>query len=508
METKIVPKSKITRKDTITEGRVLKIDTSLYDRFKSPSLIAVYKNFEHETIWQSFKKRKIILYELDQASKEGLNPEDYRIKKLNRYEKKFSSLSDKEMVDYDLLLTYYLQKYLYHVSQGKLNPKTMYTDWDLKEKHTDVTKIVLNAYKSIDFHASIDSCKPSHLVYRRLKKALDIINSFPEDTISEIKADIKIVPNDTNAVLLKIKQRLRYWKDLKSTDSLTNIYDTKTQTAVKTFQSRHGLAADGVIGKGTIAALNFSKVRRKQQIIANLERWRWFQSDLGKQYLIINIPDYTLRVVTENDTVRTHKIIVGSTKRKTPVLVSKLSYAVFNPTWTVPPTILKEDVIPATMKNRNYLADKNITVYNADGTIVSANHWKVSKAKSYRYVQSPGTYNSLGMVKLIFPNRFSIYLHDTNHRDYFDKTYRSLSSGCVRVENPLELTAYLLNDTIQYSKEKITEILKNGKTQNVKINTDTFLYLWYWTAWSEGEKLIFRDDIYGLDEELYKKLRK
>jgi murein L,D-transpeptidase YcbB/YkuD len=111
------------------------------------------------------------------------------------------------------------------------------------------------------------------------------------------------------------------------------------------------------------------------------------------------------------------------------------------------------------------------------------------------------------MVKIIFPNRFSVYLHDTNHRDYFDKTFRSLSSGCVRVENPLDLTAYLINDTIQYSKEKIAEILKSEKTQNVKINTPTYLYLWYWTAWSENEKLIFRDDIYQLDAELYQKLR-
>ncbi|MGL2966618.1 L,D-transpeptidase family protein [Flavobacterium sp. XGLA_31] len=504
---KITPPKRISRGDTITEGRILKIDTLLYSKYNSPTLTAFYQKFENETVWQSAKKRALILAELSQAENEGLNPSDYHIKKLNAFEKKFSSLSDKEMVNYDLLLTYNLQKYIRHISQGKLNPMALYKNWELNPKKNDVVKILLNSYKSTDFWASLDSCKPQHLVYKRLKSALVLLNTFPKDTLKKITFEAKIIPNDTNNALLKIKQKLVYWNDLKKPDSLTNIYDSRTVTAIKKFQTRHGLAADGVIGKGTIAALNFTKEQRRQQIVANLERWKWYQQDLGKQYLIINIPDYSLHVVHDNDTIRTHKIIVGSAKRKTPVLSSKLSYAVFNPTWTVPPTIIKEDVIPATLKNRNYLAEKNITVYDANGNVVEASHWKASRARGYRYVQSPGTYNSLGMVKLIFPNRFSVYLHDTNHRDYFDKTNRSLSSGCVRVDNPLELTAYLLNDTIQYSKTKIADILKDGKTQNVRIPSETYLYLWYWTAWSEEGKLIFRDDIYDLDEELYKKLR-
>jgi murein L,D-transpeptidase YcbB/YkuD len=241
--------------------------------------------------------------------------------------------------------------------------------------------------------------------------------------------------------------------------------------------------------------------------MANLERWKWFATEMGNEYLIINISDYKLRVVENNDTVRTHKIIVGTNKRKTPILSSRLSYAVFNPTWTVPPTILKEDIIPATIKNRGYLASKNITVYDNAGNVVSASDWKTSKARSYRYVQSPGSFNSLGMVKIIFPNKYSVYLHDTNHRDYFEKWNRSLSSGCVRVENPLELTSYLLKDTLNYNLEKITEILKTGETKNASIKTPVYVHQWYWTAWSEDNILIFRDDIYNLDDDLFKKMK-
>jgi len=229
---------------------------------------------------------------------------------------------------------------------------------------------------------------------------------------------------------------------------------------------------------------------------------------MGNEYLIINIPDYRLSLVKNQDTLRTHKVIVGRAKRKTPVLSSKLAQAVFNPTWTVPPTILREDVIPAILKDRNYLAQTNIKLYDRNGNFVPASNWRLSNAKSYRYVQSPGTFNSLGMVKLTFPNRFSIYLHDTNHRDFFTKSERSLSSGCVRVDNPLELTEYLLDDAKNWDLEKITETLQSEKTKYINIKKEVNIHILYWTAWSEKNTLIFRDDIYNLDADLYDKLGK
>jgi L,D-transpeptidase YcbB len=268
------------------------------------------------------------------------------------------------------------------------------------------------------------------------------------------------------------------------------------------------LVADGVIGKITVTSLNFSKKQRREQIIANLERWKWFPRAMGKEYLIINIPDYRLSLVKNQDTLRTHKVIVGRQKRKTPVLSSKLAQAIFNPTWTVPPTILREDVIPAILKDHNYLAQTNIKLYDLNGNFVPASQWRLWNANNYRYVQSPGTFNSLGMVKLTFPNRFSIYLHDTNHREFFTKAERSLSSGCVRVDNPMELTEYLLDDAKNWNLEKITETLQSEKTKYINIKKEVFIHILYWTAWSEKNTLIFRDDIYNLDADLYDKLGK
>lgn len=489
-------------------GKAVAIDSMSIQVYNSKLLEEFYKYSGYQSVWQSKKDRKAILNQLINADAEGLDPSDYNLTKLKQFEKKYDSLNDVNLAIYDVLLTHSFQNYISHLTNGRLNPKKIYDNWDLKENKMDINSTLASLLKNDSLALKIEKLKPNHVVYDKLKKALKIINSYPNISFSRIDISKKIVQNDTNSSLIEIKKRLIYWKDMKPMDSLSAVYDEATVRAIKKFQTRHGLAADGVIGKGTVESLNFSKKQRKEQIIANLERWKWFPKEMGKEYVIINIPDYSLCLVNDNDTVRTHRVIIGRAKRKTPVLTSNLTHVVFNPTWTVPPTILREDVIPSILKNPNYLAQTNIKLFDANGNVVPSNRWKLSEAKRYRYVQSPGTFNSLGMVKLLFPNRFSVYLHDTNHRDYFEKSMRSLSSGCIRVDNPFELTAYVLADTINWNLSKITETLQSEKTKYVKIKKEVFIHILYWTAWSESNTLIFRDDIYNLDADLYDLLRK
>lgn len=474
---------------------------------KNKPLYTFYKSNGFCSVWNTPEKRKIVAETIANAAKEGLNPEDYQLLKILANEKKVDSLSEKEITDYDLLLTASLEKYISDLSFGKLNPKKLYDDWDLKIAKTDSHKNLSDALQKDSLTAIIEKAKPNHPIYKRLENALVLINKFPEDTLKAIEITGNLKPNDSNDALLLIKKRLAYWNDLQLPENINNTYNEETVKAVKKFQLRHGLQADGVIGKGTLAQLNVSKDLRKKQIIANMERWRWFPKEMGEHYIIVNIPEYKLRTVFKSDTTRTHNVIVGTNARKTPILSSKLSYAVFNPTWTVPPTILKEDIIPSMMKNRNYLKGKNITIYNQKGQEVDPWSWIPAKANNYRYVQSPGTYNSLGMVKIIFPNNFSVYLHDTNHKEYFEKTDRSLSSGCVRVQDPLKLAEYLLDDKKNWNVEKITEILKTEKTKNATFKSDIFIHQLYWTAWSDKDLLYFTPDIYDLDQALYVKLR-
>jgi murein L,D-transpeptidase YcbB/YkuD len=489
-----------------TDERKIQLDTSVIGSFKSEDLKKFYIASNNETVWGNLEKRTFIIDELKKSESLGLEPNDYSIKRIENFESKISKLNDTDLALYDVLLTYNFQKYLTHLHKGKLNPKKLYNDWDLNDKPFNVNTILIKAFNDNELTLAIENSQPKTYTYKRLLKALKLLNEFPDDDIKTIAVEDKVTLHDTNNAMITIKKRLLYWKDLTGRDSLTSTYDNKTFEAIKKFQTRHGLAADGVIGRGTVNALNFSKIRRKHQIISNIERWRWFADTLAENYFIINIPDYSLHVVENKDTTIVRKIVVGTNSRKTPILTSTLKTVVFNPTWTVPPTILKEDIVPAMKRNRNYLKNKNITIYSKDNSVVEPSNWNENSPGSYRYVQSPGSSNSLGLMKILFPNNHSVYLHDTNHRNLFGRNNRSLSSGCVRVENPLELAQHIL-DSNNWSKEKIDSIIVTKKTTNVRIAKKYAMYQWYWTAWSEDNSLQFRDDIYNLDTDLYAKLR-
>ena len=491
----------------LTDERKVEIDTAAIGTFKSETLKQFYIASENQTVWGNLAKRKYVLDQLENSDKFGLDPEDYKASQLKKFESKIGTLNDKDLATYDILLTYNFEKYLSHLYKGKLDPKKLYNNWDLDEKVFDVNNILIKAFNKNKLDSIVDNVQPKTATYKQLLKALEIINTFPDDDINTIESVDKIVLNDTNSALINIKKRLLYWNDLSGKDSLTKIYNQKTFEAVKRFQERHGLASDGVIGIGTIKALNYSKENRKKQIIANLERWRWYPSELAENYFIINIPDYSLNVVENQDTTLVRNVVVGTSKRRTPVITSFLKTVVFNPTWTVPPTILKEDVVPAMKRNRNYLAKKNITIYDTSGNVVDPISWNENKPNNYRYVQSPGYSNSLGLMKILFPNHHSVYLHDTNHRNIFGRNNRSMSSGCVRVENPLELAQHILDVDGNWPQNRIDTIIASKKTMSFKITKKYSLYQWYWTAWSKKNQLLFRADIYNLDSDLYAKLR-
>ncbi|MDP3353659.1 MAG: L,D-transpeptidase family protein [Flavobacteriaceae bacterium] len=498
-----IPKIEITPK-----GKILLIDSLQLSTIKDSIILDFYKTNNNRTYWLNQNSREKVIKLLNNVNQEGLFLQDFDIKKINNTEKNVHQLTDEELINYDILLTQNLNQFIKKVAIGSINPKKLYKDWDLKENNINLKELLLNFQRKDSLEFALNAVRPHHIVYKRIQEALHIIQSMPKEDFKKIEIDHKIALNDTNAQIITIKGKLIYWKDLKPQDTLTNLYDDTTLLAVQKFQMRHGLAPDGVIGIGTIAALNFSKAKREAQIIANLERWRWYPRNFEQEYLIINIPDYILHVIKNNDTTRTHKIIVGRADRKTPILSSKLSHLIFNPTWTVPPTILRKDVIPATKRDINYLFHKNIKIYDSQGNVVSYENWQFNKARSYTYVQTSGKHNSLGLMKFIFPNRFLIYLHDTNSRGYFEKEIRALSSGCIRVQNPFELAAYLLDDPEQWSLEKIDEAINYGKTKDLKFSKEIYIHIFYWTAWIENGVLCFRDDLYNLDIELYQKLKK
>lgn len=483
----------------------LAVDSTSLEGESANLLFNLYKKNNFQTIWNSTTQRQSILNTIASSTSEGLDPQDYNLKNLSEKEGKIASASNQDRIEYDIELSAAAQKLLSHLSNGKLNPKKIYSDWEIKRNKYDINSHLFNAIKNDSILETIASAAPQHQVYKSLQNALKIIETFPDDKFSKIGSDHKIQLNDSLKDMLTIKKKLIYWKDLQSSAKLTTVYDTLTFKAVKRFQTRHGLSADGVIGKGTIAALNETKTDRRNQIVANMERWKWFSRSLGNYYIIINIADYKMRLVKDNDTIETKRIAVGTIKRKTPILTSKISDIVINPTWTVPPTILKEDLVPSARNNRDYFRRTNISIFDWSNNPISPQDWNPDNYTKYRYVQGPGDNNSLGNVKFNFPNSHMVYLHDTNHKNIFTRNNRSLSSGCVRVEDPLPLAEMLLNNS-RWSLDSIKSTISKLETTSVKMKDAVYIYQYYWTAWSENGQLIFRDDIYNLDKDLSKKL--
>lgn len=473
------------------------------------SIKIYYSKLNNYEIWYSIKNRTELIDEIKNCYKDGLNPEDYNIETIVSLEEKRKKLGDEEIIKYDILLTETFEKIALHLHRGKLNPKKLYKDWDLNPKPISLSVFLEKAIKSKTVAETFNELKPKHFVYNKIKESLVVIDKYPDYKFEKIDVKNKIQLHDTLNAIIGIKKKLAYWKDYTRKDSVTTaIYDTITFLAVKKFQSRHGLKPDGVIGKGTIQALNVTKEQRKQQIIANLERWKWFPEDLGKQYLLVNLPNYNIVYVNKKDTVAEHNIVVGTPKRNTPILTSQLSNLVFNPTWTVPPTIIKEDLTPSAKKNLDYFTKTRMTIYDSTGNVVTPEEWDPENSKTYRYVQVSGYNNSLGLVKFNFPNRHTVYLHDTNHRDYFSREYRALSSGCVRVENPLILAEKILfNEDEGWTTKEIDSIINKKNIKTVPIKNTINVYLLYWTNWLDKEGLQFREDIYNLDKNLYTALR-
>lgn len=468
----------------------------------------LYASFENKIIWNDEKNRTTLIAFIRKCNEDGLFPEDYHLNEIERYEKNRSKLNYNDFQNFDLLLSNGFKNLADHLHKGKLNPRDLYDDWDLPFKSPVKVNRLIEAIQNNKINDLLINVSVKSKPYLDLKESLKILLKKPDYNFPKTIVNTKITANDSSKTIQIIKQKLVYWEDLNSNDG-TNIYDKETIIAVKKFQQRNGLSADGVIGSGTVKALNHSKNKRIEQLKVNLERWKWFPEDFGENYILINIPEYKLSFVFENDTLETKRVVVGKPSRRTPVLTSKISNLVFNPTWTIPPTILKEDLVPSASKNIDYFTRNRITILNNKKDTIKPKDWKPENYKRYIYVQKPGYNNSLGLVKFNFPNKYMVYLHDTNHREYFSRAYRALSSGCVRIEEPLLFAKTILmkDNEAMWKESEIDTLIKKATTKFIPVKINIKVFQLYYTAWVERNQLIFYPDIYKLDDELYENLR-
>jgi len=291
-----------------------------------------------------------------------------------------------------------------------------------------------------------------------------------------------------------------------------NIFDEDLKNAVISFQKKHGLFADGIVGAQTQTFLNFSAKKKIAIIRLNLERMRWLPRDLGEKYLVINIPEYTLRLYENNDIKLNMAVIVGDTKFPTPIFSDKMSYVVLNPNWNIPDSIARNELIPKLLKNPNYLVDNGIDIYagwngavekvDSKEVLDSAILQDVDNLQSFRFSQTSSKDNPLGKMKFMFPNKHSVYIHDTPGKSLFMYARRAFSHGCIRLSKPEELLSTIASEDKNLDINKAKEILSNSTIIEKSIGLDKKIpiHIIYLTSWvDENGVLQFRDDIYNFD---------
>ncbi|WP_159453634.1 L,D-transpeptidase family protein [Ohtaekwangia koreensis] len=460
----------------------------------------------------------------------GLVPEDYTITGI---EEKLNDLYTKQPLDtaaitaLDIQISERFFLLTTHMMDGKIRyPGNGAAIWIRDTKQNDRTSDVFALAETIEpeqLTASITKLQPAYEQYQKLQKALEHYRTLEksEPVALTLNTSVgKIKPEDKNLIIPLIRRKLAL-TDLKvyampvdsvsgKMDSLR--YDAELVSAIKWFQFRHGLEPDGIIGEKTLKFLNQTFKEKANIIALNMERLRWLPKDkYNDNYIMVNIPEYKLRMIENQKEVFNMRVIVGAPGKPTPVFNDAVNHIIFSPTWTVPTSIIKEEIIPRLRKDSSYYTQKNYAFFKNEETIDPAvESWKDEEINPYKYriVQQPGPDNSLGLVKFGMPNKMNIYLHDTPNHSLFNKTYRALSHGCVRLDEPALFAEYLLRDQKGWNKATVQNAMKAGTPTTIHLRKRYPVHIEYHTAWVDENGLInFREDIYGHDrrqlEQLY-----
>lgn len=446
-----------------------------------------------------------------EPQKHGLRPADYHLRSVSRLEDEDRAGA---LVDLELALSDAFVMLASHFLAGRLNPESLDPEWFASRRHRDLLPVIETAAAMSAPGDALAELLPNGVGYARLVQRL----AFLRDVLARggwpsVDAGPTLRQGDAGPRVLQVSERLR--KSGYYEGAITEEFGAEIAAAVMRFQAVHGLTEDAVIGQATLRALNVSPQTRMDQIIVNLERWRWLPEDLGERYIVVNIAGFNLDVVEHGENQLSMRVVVGQPYRRTPVFSGTMTYLVLNPWWEVPRSIAVKDKLPLIRSDPGYLERQGYSVlagWGADEQVIDpeAIDWSAVTAGSFafRLRQKPGAQNALGRVKFMFPNPHSVYLHDTPSRELFAKETRSFSSGCIRLEHPLELAELLLSSTESWRRVEIDRALSTGRETVVKLPRPVPVHLLYWTAWADEDTIHFRDDVYGRDERVLRELRK
>ncbi len=450
------------------------------------------------------------------AWKRGLEPEDYDA---SRWDARLQALKgpNADPVRFDVALTVCAMRLVSDLHIGRINPQHFQFGLSVQEKEYDLPRFLRERLMAAaDVSAVLDGVEPPFGGYRRTEAALVRYTEMARGAAVEaLPVPAKAIrPGETYAGAAALGRRLALLGDLAADASPAanpDVYGGALVEGVKRFQRRHGLDEDGRLGPGTVKQLNVPLSDRVRQLQLALERWRWLPSAFSSPPIVVNIPDFRLRAADAKGNVAMDmRVIVGkAAPTQTPVFSRDMTYVVFRPYWNVPPSILRGEIVPAIQRDRNYIAKKRYEVTTPDGKVVtdgpiSDDVLAQLKAGRLAVRQKPGPANALGLVKLIFPNEYNVYLHSTPSASLFAKSRRDFSHGCIRVEKPAELAAWVLRDDPDWTLERVREAMQTGPDDvTVKLDRPVPVFIVYATALAyENGEVHFYDDIYGHDAEL------
>jgi murein L,D-transpeptidase YcbB/YkuD len=466
----------------------------------------IYENREFAPAWNTPRQIDSLLELLDESFREGLDPNDYHAaavrSELEALTGGLEQLAPNERAELDLLLTDSVIRLGYHLRFGKVDPTALDGNWNSSSEllRGDPAETIQDAIDSSSLREFAARAIPRVFLYERFKSALAEYRAIEANGgWPLVPAGPTMAPGATDERVRALAARLAVTGDLPASSVIEgNVYGDVLATAVRRFQSRHGLAADAVVGPATLAALNVPVAARIEQLRANLERARWVFYDPESEFLVVNIAGFQLYIVRRGEVAWRTRVQVGRPYRQTPIFRAEMTYLVVNPTWTVPPTIYRNDILPAVRRDPNYLASRNIDAFDARGAAVdpAAVDWS-GRHPPYRLVQRPGPDNALGRIKFMFPNEHAVYLHDTPSRDLFERDSRAFSSGCIRVEDPFGLAEQLLGHR---ARERLDNAVASGRTQTVFLDKPMTVMLLYWTAEVDADgQVSFFPDVYTRD---------
>ena len=469
-----------------------------------------YARRRFHAAWGDAKNADPLLDAIAGSKADGLDPADYQLALLKdltgQVRKPVATAALR--AQYDVLMTESLLRLGRHLAFGKVDAASFDAKWNYGRSvgDRDVAGELEQALNAGDLGKRIESLKPTHRLYLSLKKELARYRAAAASTVQPVPAGPGLKRGATDARVPALRARLVASGDLEPAAAVSapESYDTAIEAAVRRFQARMGLEADGVVGAGTIEELNVPVADRIRQLRINLDRGRVLLQSLPEEFVVVNVAGYSLYLVRGQETVWTTRVQVGKPYRQTPIFRSEISYLVFNPTWTVPPGIIKNDILPSARKDTSVFARKKLKVLDSSGKEVDPASVDWSRFRSgnipYTLRQDPGPDNALGRVKLMFPNPYLVYLHDTPSQSLFDRADRPFSSGCVRVQDALKLAELVLDDGARWNSESIAATIAGGKLQNVTLKRKVPVLLAYWTAWVDAQGVMnFRRDVYGQD---------